>query len=488
MEQMKMNSSAQRGHGSMKGGHDHARMMLEEHRNMLWPHYVNLILGLWLITSPFALGYMSDYVPDANVLRVMQERNLSSFEFRNLAMTWSEVISGLLIVVFSVLSASPSRRYSWAQWANASIGFWLLFAPLVFWTPLPEAYANDTLVGALVIGFSVLVPMMPGMSMEGMMGKPDIPPGWAYTPSSWLQRMPIAVLAVFGLLISRYLTAYQLGHIDRAWDPFFGEGTMTIITSDMSRAWPIADAGLGTVAYMMEFLMAVMGDKRRWRTMPWMVLMFFVLVVPLGGVSIFFIIIQPIAIGTWCTLCLVAALAMAIMIPYSLDEFVAMGQFMLAARRRRQPLWRTFWVGDAMDGGSEDRAKAFAGTTREMIAEAVRGVTLPTTLVLSIAIGIWLMFTRLTFGSSGAMANSDHLVGALVVTFAIIAWAEVARSVRFINVLFGAWLIVAPWLLEGVGSTLAIGSGMLSGALLIVLSLPLGAIKDRYAGWDRYII
>ena len=40
---------------------------------MLWPHHVNFVLGLWLVTSPFALGYMSDYVPDANVLRVMEE-------------------------------------------------------------------------------------------------------------------------------------------------------------------------------------------------------------------------------------------------------------------------------------------------------------------------------------------------------------------------------------------------------------------------------
>ena len=477
-------------HGGMpRGGHRHddRKMLVDEHLSMLWPHYVNLVLGLWLITSPFAMGYLSEFAPDANVLRVMQERNLPSFEWRNLAMTWSDVVSGALIVLFSMLAASPSRRYSWSQWANAVVGFWLLFAPLVFWTPLPEAYANDTIVGALVIAFSVLIPMMPGMSTQGMMGGPDIPPGWSYCPSSWLQRLPIAALAVLGILISRYLTAYQLGHIDRAWDPFFGEGTMTIITSEMSRAWPIADAGVGTVAYIMELLMAIMGDKRRWRTMPWMVLGFFVLVVPLGGVSIFFIIIQPIMIGTWCTLCLIAAAAMAVMIPYSLDEFVAMGQFMLDARRKGKPLWRTFWMGDAMEGGSEDKAKEFRGTTRGMIREAARGVTIPVALVLSIALGVWLMFTRLTFGNSGAMANSDHLVGALIVTFAIMAWAEVGRSLRFVNLLFGCWLIAAPWLLDGSGSGLAVWNGMASGALLIVLSLPRGPVRDSYAGWDRYI-
>ena len=469
-------------------GHDHGRMLQDEHLSTLWPHYANLVLGLWLLTSPFALGYLSEFSPDGNVLRVMQERGLPSFEWRNLAMTWSDVGSGALVVLFSALAASPSRRFPWAQWAVATVGFWLFFAPLVFWTPLPAAYANDTVVGALVIAFSVLVPMMPGMSLRGMMGGPDIPPGWAYTPSSWLQRLPIAVLAVAGLLISRYLTAYQLGHTDRAWDPFFNEGTMRIITSDVSRAWPIADAGLGTVAYMMELLMAVMGDKRRWRTMPWMVLGFFVLVVPLGGVSVFFIMIQPVVIGTWCTLCLVQALAMVVMIPYALDEFVAMGQFMLQSRRKGRPLWRTFWTGDAMDGGHEDRAKEFRGATSEMWSEAVRGVNVPLALALSAALGVWLMFTRLAFGTSGAMANSDHLIGAMVITFSIIAWAEVARPVRFINALFGAWLIAAPWLLEGAGSSLAVANSLICGALLLALSLPRGRVRDSYAGWDRYIV
>lgn len=45
-----------------------------------------------------------------------------------------------------------------------------------------------------------------------------------------------------------------------------------------------------------------------------------------------------------------------------------------------------------------------------MLAEGARGVTYPATLSLSIAIGVWLTFTRASFGSSGAMANSDHLI------------------------------------------------------------------------------
>jgi len=256
----------------------------------------------------------------------------------------------------------------------------------------------------------------------------------------------------------------------------------------MSKAWPIADAGLGTVTYALEVLMAVMGTKTRWRTMPWMVLGFIVLVVPLGGVSIFFIIAQPIVIGTWCTLCLAMALAMVLMIPYALDELVASGQFLLDAHRRGKPFWRTFWMGDAMQGGSEDTTQGFSGELRPLWRQMLQGVNWPWTLLASCAIGAALMLTRLLFGTSGAMANSDHLVGSLVITFAVMAAAEVARPLRFANIAFGVWLVAAPWWLDGVGSALAAWASVAAGLALIALALPRGRVHDSYGGWDRYVV
>ena len=85
-----------------------------------------------------------------------------------------------------------------------------------------------------------------------------------------------------------------------------------------------------------------------------MVTMFGVVVVPLGVVGIF-IIIQPIVIGTWCTLCLLAGIAMLIMIPYTLDQLVAMGQFLAQSVRRGEPFWRTFFRGGAQPAGGRDR-------------------------------------------------------------------------------------------------------------------------------------
>lgn len=104
------------------------------------------------------------------------------------------------------------------------------------------------------------------------------------------------------------------------------------------------------------------------------------------------------------------------------------------------------------------------------------------------AIGGFLMLTRLILGSSEGMANSDHVTGALAITIAVIATAEVARPVRFINCLLGVWLVAAPFLL-GSANLLATVLSVLLGIILAGLSLPRGKrSQEHYAGWDRFVI
>jgi nucleoside-diphosphate-sugar epimerase len=474
-------------------GQDHMAMMERDARNTRWAHFANIGLGLWLAASPWVYDPGAANSAAQTVAQVTAERGLPSVEWRMAALTVSDVATGLLIALFATLSLS--RRTAWfGQWAVAFLGIWLLFAPLLLWSPSAAQYQNDLLVGALVIAFSVLVPMMPGMSMEGMMDRKVVPPGWTYCPSTGAQRLPIAAMGLVGLLISRMLTAYQLGHVDYAWEPFFlgassdpKNGTEEIITSDVSKAWPIADAGLGAVSYTLEILMAVMGSRARWRTMPWMVTFFGILVVPLGVVSIYFIAIQPVVIGTWSTPALIAALAMLIMIPFALDEVIAMGQYLFWAHRRGQPLLRVFFRGGAIEGGKEDESDNLSSPST-FWNDTCRGITLPWTLALSIVIGVFLMFTRVVFDTTAAMANSDHVVGALVVTVAIIATAEVARALRFVNVAFGLWLVIAPWVLEG-DSTAAAVTSVVLGLALAALSLPRGhRTAEHYASWDRFVV
>jgi len=478
-------------HAHMREGmHDHEMkdpqaMHVQQHHRMLWVPLLVVGLGAWLISSPFTLGYANAELAGSDVARVTAMRGLSSIASRGAAMVWSDIASGVLLIVLGFLWLKPRRL--WAPWAASLVGIWLLFAPLVLWAPTAGAYGNDTLVGALVIALAVLIPGMPGMMLI-MQAGPEIPPGWSYNPSSWLQRAPIIALGWVGFFLARHLAAYQLGYVDSAWDPVFGEQTRRILDSEVSRAWPISDAGLGTVAYAIEALMGYMGGTDRWRTMPWMVTFFGILVIPLGAVSIFLVIMQPVAVGAWCTLCLITALAMLIMIPLALDEVVAMLQFLARSRREGKSLWRTFWLGGTVEGGSaDDRTPKFPASVRQTAPAMVWGVTIPWTLLASGALGILVMMLPAALGISGTAANTDYIVGALVTTVAAIATAEVGRAFRFLNLVFGAWIAVAPWVSAGAGAW-ARWTALAAGLAVIALSIPRGPVRQRYGRWQRAIV
>lgn len=444
---------------------DHTGMVRQMRGKWLWTNFAVISLGVWLISSPFTFGYAGR------------------------AMIWSDVLSGALLILFSTL-ALWSRFDFVGRWSVSFVGAWLQFAPLVFWAPTAVAYLNDTLVGVIAIVLSILVPMMPGMAHHMEMKKPGpfIPPGWTYNPSSWHQRAPMIGLAFTGWLASRYLAAFQLGYIDTVWDPFFVHGTVNVLRSDVSKAFPISDAGLGAAAYTIEMLMGWMGGKERWRSMPWMVTFFFILVVPLGIVSIVLVILQPVMVGSWCSICLFTALVMLLMIPFAVDEVVAMAQFLKRSVREGKPLWRTFWVGGTLsEVNSDQRTPKYGAPVSKLGGPMAWGLTAPWNLVASAALGIWLMFSPAVFGTQAGAANSDHVVGALIAAVAVIVMAEVVRAGRFLNVLLGAWIIAAPWLLSG-GGTVAQWNDVLAGAAVIILSLRRGSVRERYADWDSFIV
>jgi uncharacterized membrane protein len=172
----------------------------------------------------------------------------------------------------------------------------------------------------------------------------DIPPGWDYNPAAWSQRLPIIALALIGTGIATYLALFQLGIVTEVWEPFFGDGSRRILTSGLSKVLPIPDAALGALSYVVDAIAGVIGGRGRWRTMPWIVVLFAVLVGPLGAISIGLVIAQPVVYDAWCTLCLASAVVSVAMIGPAMDEALASLQHLKrVANSSRGSLWRAFW-------------------------------------------------------------------------------------------------------------------------------------------------
>ncbi|HEY1025149.1 MAG TPA: vitamin K epoxide reductase family protein [Sphingobacteriaceae bacterium] len=171
----------------------------------------------------------------------------------------------------------------------------------------------------------------------------EIPPAWSYNPSSWSQRIPLIVIAAIGFLIALYLGLYQLQFYPQVWDPFFGTGTEKVLNSKLSRALPVPDAILGAFGYVLDAVSGVIGHSKRWKTMPWIVILFGVAVGPLGIVSVFLVIAQPVMVGAWCTLCLVTAVLSVVMIGPAMDEVLASLQYLQRVKKNGFSTWKAFW-------------------------------------------------------------------------------------------------------------------------------------------------
>ena len=447
---------------------DYERCRRAQHADNRWAHFLNMALGSWIMVQPV-------------IVQVTEP-----------ALFWSEIVLGAALLLFA--ACSLSWRATWARWASAATAAGIMAVPFLFWTENPAAFLSDTLVGALAFGLAVGTKPEPGPSMVASMTGPDVPPGWSYNPSTWTQRVPIIVLALVGLLVSRYLTAYQLGQVDGVWDPFFpglpGEpgknGTEAVVTSSVSEAFPIPDAALGGYTYALEIATGIIGSQARWRTMPWLVFLFGLMIAPLGVVSITFVIIQPVVIGTWATLTLVGAAAMLIQIPYSLDELLATLQFVRRRAKAGRPWLRVFLFGDTDEGERRPRRDEFDQSPGAVLKDMwAGGVNLPWNLALAGLVALSLLFTRLTFGAEGAMANADHVIGFLALTTISIAAAEVARVLRYLLIPLGCTLLATPFLFDA-GSAHTIAS-IAAGLALMALSLGRGAVREHYGSWDRRI-
>ena len=136
-----------------------------------------------------------------------------------------------------------------------------------------------------------------------------------------------------------------------------------------------------------------------------------------------------------------------LLIPFTVDEMITSVQFLKASVLQGKPFSRTFWVGGTLRARKtrDTRTPHYGAPDASLKRRHGRRGTVESPRQC----GDWHLADVCAFNTVGRTADNDHLFGALVRTVAVIVMAEVIRAGRFLNVLFGAWIIAAPWLLTG---------------------------------------
>lgn len=416
------------------------------HKKNIWSRYLSILLGIWLI----AHAYTAD-VPSGTLI------------------FYSDLISGVLITLFGLISLY--HRTNLAGWIVAAVGVWLMASPVFLHAPTLFAYNNAAACGLLAILFGVI---LPGMPHDALSRGANIPPGWTYNPSSMAQRAPVMFLAFCAWMFSRYMATYQLGYIHEIYDPIWGnEGTLQVITSTLSKSFPVSDAGLAAFLYSFEFILGAKGSEHRWRTMPWIVLGFGILVVPVGLVSILLVMSQPIIVGHWCFWCLMTAVCMLLMIAFTIDEVWASTQHFFRLVKNGKPWIQALFFGGDLPAFNNDEEKE-----EKHARSMTHGTNFRWNLFLSAVLGAWLMASPSIISLGVFAANSDYITGALVVVFSLISMAQVIRKVRLLNILAGGWLILCPFISLATVTPHHQWSNIAVGILLILLAFPKGTTED----------
>ncbi len=89
---------------------------------------VSILVGLWLIASPFVMGFS--------------------------AMTgemWNNVIFGALIALLGLVRLYMPEQAEWMSWLNAVFGLWLILSPFVLSYPTVVDLWDNIIAGLIVV-------------------------------------------------------------------------------------------------------------------------------------------------------------------------------------------------------------------------------------------------------------------------------------------------------------------------------------------------
>jgi SPW repeat len=95
---------------------------------------INFLLGIWLIISPWVIGYAAAATGVAT----------------------GNVIVGALILIFGAVRNRSPHMFTGLSWANIVLGAWTFFSPWIYNFASSQAYiANSVIVGIAVVVLAV---------------------------------------------------------------------------------------------------------------------------------------------------------------------------------------------------------------------------------------------------------------------------------------------------------------------------------------------
>jgi hypothetical protein len=95
-----------------------------------WQDWLNLLIGVWLFISPWAIGFAGS----------------------DMTASWNAWILGVATVVFSALAVSMPN--AWEEVINILIGIWMVISSWVLGVASRAAESNAVIVGLLLILFA----------------------------------------------------------------------------------------------------------------------------------------------------------------------------------------------------------------------------------------------------------------------------------------------------------------------------------------------
>ena len=182
--------------------------------------------------------------------------------------------------------------WRWAHRVNIGLGSWLLTQPLLVGVQEPWLRGREMTLGLLLMSGAALAL------------------SWRAVWARWLcAGIGAAVMAVPFLGSTANAAAYLSDTLVGAF--VFGLAVCSKPEPGSSAVAALTGPSVppGGYTYLLEILTGLVGSRQSWGTAPWVVLLFGLMIVPLGMTTILFIIIQPVVLGTWSTLALVGGAA-----------------------------------------------------------------------------------------------------------------------------------------------------------------------------------